>query len=211
MGLLDGIGIGNFNIFRQIGKTIGVILIIISLVLAVPGVLTLMASSAIYGSPVDTVNSGMAIQAGEMVTMQIAGVMTAGNNYDIKLNIRADAVDANPEKGSIQMTMTTTKTAGADELSPIPNTDTFIDNAFNSTSFSETYVMDNDFEEDADIEFTFTLDSQQEITDIDITLEVYEDPRRQLSSLLSTIGLILLIPSGLLCCVGVMISGSDEN
>ncbi|MHA1407336.1 MAG: hypothetical protein ACTSSG_08155 [Candidatus Heimdallarchaeaceae archaeon] len=92
--------------------------------------------------------------------------------------------------------MTTQKT-GTD-LTTLPSTHDFVGSNFNSTTFYSKYEFKEDFSTDADARFNFEVTASKNIISIYITIKLYKNPHRTLASTARTIGIVLLIPGGLI-------------
>jgi hypothetical protein len=180
---------------RRVGRSITAFFIIIGIIMCIPGILMLVLSSSIYGQPITETGQQFNTYVGYNSTIQLVGVMKQGENYDIRIEITVSATPNNPPNGGVTIRMTVQKT-GTD-LASLPSTYDFSDTNFNSTFLSKKYEFKEDFVSDADATFNFEIISSNNLTNIYIKIFLYENPRRVLASIATTIGLILLIPGGL--------------
>ena len=184
--------------------------IIIGLIISIPGIIMLSISSTIYGQPIQETGQIFNTDIGYNNTLTLSNLMIQGNNYDIRIDVSVDAIPANPADSEITLRMTTQKT-GTD-LSTLPASHDFHAENFNSTVITEEYEFKDDFEFNTDANFTFEVVNSENLTNIYIKIYLYENPRRVLASIASTLGLILLIP-GALILIGVacMVGGGKRN
>ena len=183
-------------ILRRIGRSFTAFIVIFALIMCIPGIIFLSFSQTIYGQPKYQSGQMFDTSIGYSSVIELEGLMTEGNNYDIRIEISVAAIPANPPSSEVTIRMTVTKT-GVD-IAALPTTYDFTQLNFNSTTFSQTYEFKEDFITDAEADFNFEVLESVNLTDIYIKIYLHENPRRVLSNIAMWLGLVLLIPGGII-------------
>ena len=183
-------------IFRRMGRSLTVLIVIGALIMCIPGIVLLSLSSTIYGQPLQETGQIFNTTIGYSNTINLEGYMKPGNNYDIRIEISVSATPANPPNSEITVRMTVSKTGS--DIDSLPSMYDFSGINFNSTTLSRTYEFKDDFVAEANANFTFEIIDSVNLTDIYIKIYLHENPRRVLSDIATWVGLILLIPGGLI-------------
>lgn len=195
------------DVFGEFRRWIGAGLICLGLIMAIPAVGMFILSSVAYGSPEPgyPVSKALPIDGTEInFTVQL----TAGNDYDIKVSISVTGTAAKPATGAI----TIEQTASATNNLPIKESYIHQQSGFNSTTFSDKFEYGEKLPNSHTVTLFFEVTSAStSIQGVTVQVSLYANPHRTISGILGTIGLILLIPSFIVCCFGAMLMPNKKQ
>jgi hypothetical protein len=193
-------------LFRSARGCIGCIVLIVGLILLIPAIGMFGIADWVYGNPVAAKSETLTTTP---KIIQMNGVMTAANDYDIRVKVVADVVN-DDILGAVNLQMLAIK-SGAD-IADFPTSYSFTDSQINqSRSWSETWEFTAKFSNPANITLTFSILSQTNIASVKVTVEIYANPNRPLVQTLQKIGAVLLIPAILVIICGICIIGPQKR
>jgi hypothetical protein len=180
---------------------IGCCVIVIGLILAVPSILGLVISNRIYESAaVYNESQNMTpILVGTTVTFTPIGHMKAGNDYDIVISGSFVGPQTEILSGAIAISVTPTGVI-------LPDT-TLSASSFNETAYDSIKLeITADIVADINPTFVCQITSLIDVTSVQISVKIYENPNRSLVNFLNTLSLVFLIPALIVCCCGCCIA-----
>ncbi len=187
-------------------RMIGCCVILIGLILAIPSVIGLVIANRIYENAVvyNESQNMTPIFVGTTVTFTPTGIMKAGNNYDIVISGSFVGPDSDVQSGAIAILVTPTGVT-------LPDTELSA-NSFNGTAFDSIKLeLLADISADVNPTIVFQLTSFTDVTSVQITVKIYENPNRPVVNFLNTLSLVFLIPSLIVCCCGCCIAPPSKQ
>ncbi len=194
---LSGFG----NPISGIRRTIGSCVLIIGLIMCIPSIAGYFLANSIYESSnvYDQEKAIYPFAINASITFdEIDGIMTAGNNYDVRITLEAVGPASDIKDGSISVF------SECNELSFSRTIQLVNFNGTMSTSYKNE--MQQDRTTNVDPVFNITVLTFNNVTSASIRLRIYENPNRPLISTINSIATILLIPGLIVICCGCCIA-----
>ena len=197
------------NPITQSRRFCGGCIIFIGLILCIPSIAGLLIANSIYeksyvaNSPGSLAFSPLAVNGTE--ELDASGIMKAGNNYDIKISIKAVGPQSDDQTGQITVNMVVT--------GDYSKVETKIKSNFNGTALIsfDKWILEEDFTENKDLHFNFTIISLTDVSSVIVEVRIYENPNRFLVNTITNVSLWLLIPGIIVMCCGCVIAPPKKN
>ncbi len=208
MSLLRSIS-GFGNPITRSRRFCGGCIVLIGLILCIPSIAGLIIANNIYensyvsDSPGSLAFSPLAVNS--TVELDASGIMKAGNNYDIKISIRAEGPQSDNQTGQITVNMVITGDYSKVETKARSN--------FNGTALMsfEKWILEEDLTVNKDMHFNFTIISVNDVSGAIVEVRIYENPNRFLVNTITNVSLWLLIPGIVVMCCGCIIAPPKRN
>lgn len=192
---------------ERIRGIIGGIIILSSFLFFIPGVTLLVSSDIVYGSAMSGYPITKEIPVdGSVISIDLS--MVKGNNYDVKYQLKTIADKTNPNVSSINVFVNSSSLNG--QLENLPK-GTFSDSNFNESILHGINSFPSKLTSDEVLTMSFHVVSAQNIAKTVIYISLYQNPNRELSSIISTIGIIIILPGIVIFVIGAIIAGNDHK
>jgi hypothetical protein len=193
------------GLFSYGRKKCGGCIACIGCLMLIPALLVFVLADRVYGSPIATPEGTIPLN-GSAVIIPVNGVMKAGKNYDIRIEVDVTVASPNIYLGAIYVDFYPIKTNT--DLSNVVAWE-FGETEINGTYHdSKTFECATNFVANADLSFSVNASGISHIQSATATIKVYENPNRPLYKFLSTVGTVMLIPGIIVILIGACIAGA---
>jgi len=183
--------------------------VFIGFILCIPSIAGLIIANNIYensyvsNSPGSLAFSPFAVNS--TVDLDASGIMKAGNNYDIKISVRAVGPQSDEQTGQFTVFMNVTGDYSKIETETRSN--------FNGTALIsfDKWILEEDLTADKDIHFNFIVISLTDVSSASVEVRIYENPNRFLVNTITNVSLWLFIPGIAVICCGCIIAPPKKN
>ena len=196
-----------FNTIDRIRSMIGGLIALMGLFFFIPSLILLILSGTIYGSPMMGFPIVKTIPL-DGSTINVELQMPKNNNYDLKYQLHSIAESSKPNGGEISVLVNTTSINS--QITNFPK-GILSEKWFNESTLYGQNAYPANIKEDENLVMTFQVASSKNIVKSEITINLYQNPNRELSSIFSTIGILLMIPAIVLVIVGGVIAGKNKR
>ncbi|MHA1511953.1 MAG: hypothetical protein ACTSRX_09570 [Promethearchaeota archaeon] len=208
MSLLRNIS-GFGNPITRSRRFCGGCIVFIGFILCIPSIAGLIIANNIYensyvsNSPGSLAFSPFAVNS--TVDLDASGIMKAGNNYDIKISVRAVGPQSDEQTGQFTVFMNVTGDYSKIETETRSN--------FNGTALIsfDKWILEEDLTADKDIHFNFIVISLTDVSSASVEVRIYENPNRFLVNTITNVSLWLFIPGIAVICCGCIIAPPKKN
>lgn len=192
---------------ERIRGLLGGIIILFSLIFLIPGIVLLVSSGMVYGSPMTGYPIGKEIPTdGQIISIDLP--MTKGNNYDVKYQLKTFSSLKGSNSTFINVFVNSSSVNG--QLKDLPK-GTFKDRYFNESTLNGINAFKTNLQSDEILIMTFQVTSSQNIDKTIIYVSLYQNPNRELSSIMGTIGILIMLPGIVIFIIGAIVAGKDRN
>ncbi len=192
-------------------RTCGTCLVVIGLIMLIPSIIGWVWAGSIYnGAEIDFANTATTTSPGvdDTLTVTANNLFRAGNNYDVKYEITAVGPFTLEQTGQFSVLVSCSGLDTAIQDLRVS------DSSFNETvtRTSSTIERENDFSTDvASVDFTFTIESLNNVTSMTMKVRVFENPKRTLVRVMNNVSLIIAIPGAIVCCCGCVVAPPSKK
>lgn len=208
MSLLKNIS-GFGNPITRSRRFCGGCIALIGFILCIPSIAGLLIANNIYeGSYVSDSPGSLAfspLAVNSTIELNAIGIMKAGNNYDIKVSLRAVGPQSDSQTGQITVQMVVT--------GDYSKVETETRTGFNGTALIsfDKWILEEDLTDDKDMQFNFTINSLTDISSATVEVRIYENPNRFWVDTITNVSLWLLIPGIVVICCGCIVAPPKKN